>query len=85
MKIHAFSDLHLARTRAAAQSLAEAFRARSTRKVYWALTKGVPRERRGRISTWLTKETGPDGDRLFYVLDEEDDPKLGFAQGHQWQ
>jgi len=54
--------LVVARTRAAAQALAESFRARSTRKIYWALTKGVPRESQGRISTWLTKESGPDGD-----------------------
>ncbi len=56
--------LVVARTRLAAQKLAESFRARSTRKVYWALVKGVPRPHQGRISTWLAKEGTPDGDRM---------------------
>jgi len=52
--------LVVARTRLAAQQLAEAFRQRSTRKVYWALVRGVPRPKQGRISTWLGKEGGPE-------------------------
>ena len=56
--------LVVARTRLAAQRLAEAFRSRSTKKVYWALVKGVPKPRQGRISTWLAKEEGPEGDRM---------------------
>jgi 23S rRNA pseudouridine955/2504/2580 synthase len=56
--------LVVARTRLAAQRLAAAFRARTTRKVYWALVKGVPKPKQGRISTWLAKEGGPEGDRM---------------------
>ncbi len=56
--------LVVARTRLAAQKLAEAFRARATRKIYWALVKGVPKPHQGRISTWLAKEGTPDGDRM---------------------
>jgi len=53
--------LVVARTRLAATSLAAAFRARSTRKVYWALVKGVPKPHQGRISTFLARGSGPDG------------------------
>ncbi len=47
--------LVVAKTRAAAASLAEAFRQRTTRKIYWALVKGVPKPPQGRISTFLEK------------------------------
>lgn len=56
--------LVIARTRLAAQKLAESFRKRSTKKIYWALVKGVPKPHQGRISTWLAKEEGPEGDRM---------------------
>ena len=56
--------LVVARTRLAAQKLAESFRARSTRKIYWALVRGVPKPKQGRISTWLAKEGGVEGDRM---------------------
>ena len=56
--------LVVARTRLAAQKLAASFRTRSTKKIYWALVKGVPKPRQGRISTWLAKEDGPEGDRM---------------------
>ncbi|MEO4040703.1 RluA family pseudouridine synthase [Hoeflea sp. CAU 1731] len=56
--------LVVARTRQAAQRLTAAFRERATEKVYWALVKGAPGKKEGRISTWLVKETTPDGDRM---------------------
>ncbi|MGN6306070.1 MAG: pseudouridine synthase, partial [Mesorhizobium sp.] len=56
--------LVVARTRLAAMKLAEAFRARETKKTYWALVKGVPPKREDKISTWLVKEQTPDGDRM---------------------
>jgi len=56
--------LVVARSRLAAMKLAEAFRHRETEKFYWALVKGVPKQREGRISSWLVKETTPDGDRM---------------------
>jgi 23S rRNA pseudouridine955/2504/2580 synthase len=48
--------LLVARTRFAAAALAKTFRTRSARKIYWALTAGVPKPRQGRISTFLAKE-----------------------------
>jgi 23S rRNA pseudouridine955/2504/2580 synthase len=56
--------LVIARTRGAAQALTGAFRERDTQKTYWALVKGVPRPAEGKVSTWLVKETTPDGDRV---------------------
>jgi 23S rRNA pseudouridine955/2504/2580 synthase len=56
--------LVVARTRGAAQALTAAFRERTTKKTYWALVKGVPRTKEGKISTWLIKEATEDGDRM---------------------
>jgi 23S rRNA pseudouridine955/2504/2580 synthase len=56
--------LVVARTRLAAMKLAEAFRARETKKTYWALVKGVPPKNEDKISSWLIKEQTPDGDRM---------------------
>jgi 23S rRNA pseudouridine955/2504/2580 synthase len=56
--------LVVARTRQAAMRLAESFRTRETKKVYWALVKGVPKKTEGKISSWLIKEQTPDGDRV---------------------
>ena len=50
--------LILARSRAAAQALTEAFRAKSTRKIYWAAVAGVPSPRMGTIKTGLVKAPG---------------------------
>ena len=50
------------RSRFAAAALAKTFRSRSARKIYWALVAGVPKLRQGRISTYLAKEEGEDGD-----------------------
>lgn len=56
--------LVVARTRGAAQALTKAFRERDSEKMYWALVKGVPPKREGRISTYLVREPTPDGDRV---------------------
>jgi len=59
--------LVVARTRKAAADLGEAFRERSTKKIYWALVRGVPRVKQGRISTYLAKgqdESGNDKMRI---------------------
>ncbi len=56
--------LLIAKTRLAAKSLAESFKERETRKIYWALVAGVPKPRQGRISTWLKKEEDPEGDSI---------------------
>jgi 23S rRNA pseudouridine955/2504/2580 synthase len=65
--------LVVARTRLAAQKLAAAFRTRTTRKIYWALVKGVPKPHQGRISTWLAKEGTPEGDRMKVARHGTDD------------
>ncbi len=56
--------LVVAKTRGAAAALAKSFRHRDTQKTYWALLFGVPREREGRISTYLVKERAPEGDYM---------------------
>jgi 23S rRNA pseudouridine955/2504/2580 synthase len=48
--------LLVAKTRFAASALAKSFRARATRKIYWAVVAGVPKPKQGRISTFLAKE-----------------------------
>jgi len=48
--------LVIARTRSAAAFFGKAFKDRNTRKTYWALVKGVPKQRSGRISTYLVRD-----------------------------
>ena len=48
--------LLVAKSRFAAAALAQTFRSRSARKIYWALVVGVPRPKQGRVSTFLAKE-----------------------------
>lgn len=50
--------LLLARTRGIANALTEAFRARDTRKIYWAAVAGVPQPRMGTIRFGLVKAPG---------------------------
>ena len=50
--------LLLARSRAAAKALAEAFRHRETRKLYWAVVAGVPTPRMGTVRYGLVKAPG---------------------------
>jgi 23S rRNA pseudouridine955/2504/2580 synthase len=56
--------LVIAKTRFAAMTLANTFRSRSARKIYWALVAGVPRVRQGRVSTYLAKEEGEHESRM---------------------
>ncbi len=64
--------LVIAKTRFAASTMAKSFRARTTRKIYWALVAGVPRVRQGRISTYLAKE-GEEGDARMRVARHGDE------------
>ncbi|MGV6839686.1 MAG: RluA family pseudouridine synthase [Planktomarina sp.] len=50
--------LLLGRTRAAAAALADSFRHRETRKIYWAAVAGVPSPRLGTIKYGLVKASG---------------------------
>ncbi|HYB10174.1 MAG TPA: RluA family pseudouridine synthase [Alphaproteobacteria bacterium] len=56
--------LLLGRTAAAAAKLAEAFRGKTTRKIYWAITVGVPRPLRGKVDISIAKHPGQGGERM---------------------
>ncbi|MGB8276046.1 MAG: RluA family pseudouridine synthase [Alphaproteobacteria bacterium] len=62
--------LLLGRTAAAAAKLAEAFRRRETRKVYWALVVGVPKIHRGKITLPLAKAGGPRREKVVPAEEE---------------
>ena len=59
--------LVIAKTRKAAADLSVAFRSRTARKVYWALLRGLPKPLQGRISTYLARGEGDEGDRMQIV------------------
>lgn len=56
--------LLLARTPRVARRLTEAFRERTTRKIYWALVAGVPRPPRATIRFGLVKAGGPRAEKM---------------------
>lgn len=56
--------LLLARTQRVARRLAEAFRHRETRKIYWAIVAGVPNPRMGSIRYGLVKAGGPHAEKM---------------------
>ena len=56
--------LVLARSASAAAKLTEAFRSRHVRKLYCAITVGVPQPQGGRLDLPLAKESGPRGERV---------------------
>ncbi|MET0544832.1 MAG: RluA family pseudouridine synthase, partial [Caulobacterales bacterium] len=47
------------KTHAGTAALAESFRDRDTKKVYWAIVLGVPRPASGQIRSWMRKDYGP--------------------------
>lgn len=61
--------LVLGRTRQAAKHLAEAFKRRTTRKIYWALLAGVPKPKEGTISYNLAKVVTANGEKV--VVDRD--------------
>ena len=65
--------LIVAKTRLAAATLAKSFRSRAARKIYWALTAGVPRVRQGRVSTYLVKDEPTDADARMRVAKHGDE------------
>jgi len=65
--------LLVAKTRLAAAALAKTFRSRSARKIYWALVVGVPRPNQGRVSTYLAKGGGPEGELMRVARHGEED------------
>jgi len=62
--------LVLARSAGAAAKLAESFRSRDARKIYWAITVGVPEPHQGRIDLPVAKEAAAGGERM--TVDEEE-------------
>jgi 23S rRNA pseudouridine955/2504/2580 synthase len=56
--------LVIARTAAAAAFLTRAFREKTTRKTYWAVVVGLPKQRQGRIDLPLAKAPGRGGERV---------------------
>ena len=56
--------LLLARTASAARALTRAFRDKAARKLYWAVTVGVPKRDAGLIDLPLAKLSGPRGERV---------------------
>jgi len=62
--------LVLARNAKAARELAEAFRHKSARKIYWAVVVGIPKPDRGTIDAPLSKQAGGYGERV--GIDEEE-------------
>ena len=57
----------------AAAALAKGFRAHDTRKIYWALTTGVPSPRRGKIDGALVKRAAADGRERVRLAEEGED------------
>ena len=54
----------LARNRKAAAALGRTFQGRDARKVYWAVTGGVPRPAQGKVDLALGKMAGSAGERM---------------------
>lgn len=69
--------LVLARNARAAARLGEVFRGKTARKVYWAITVGVPKPRQGKIDQPLAKQSSPAGERVA-ADDEEGDRALTY-------
>lgn len=67
--------LVVARTVPAAAALSEALRRRDAHKIYWALTRGVPKKRAGTIKLALAKEGGRGNEKIVGVERDADDAK----------
>ena len=67
--------LLIAKTRKMAADLGEAFRERTTRKIYWAIVEGVPKPSQGRISLFLAKGAGMGDARGPRKPGERNDPE----------
>lgn len=63
--------LLVAKKRQIAAKLGKLFQTRSVQKIYWALTKGVPKPLQGVVDAALVKAAGPDGDRVRKALPGE--------------
>ncbi len=68
-----------AKSRKMASELGATFRARETRKIYWALVEGVPKPEQGRISLFLAKGEGM-GDERGGKIDHADRERMRVAK-----
>ncbi|MFO1249075.1 MAG: RluA family pseudouridine synthase [Alphaproteobacteria bacterium] len=71
--------LLVARTAQAASGLSASLALRDTSKVYWALTRGVPKQKNGVIKGALAKE-GTRGKDERMAISEEDDAKFALTE-----
>lgn len=65
--------LIVAKSRLSAQILTEAFKKREIKKTYWAVVRDIPAQRSGKISNWLCKKSGPQGDYMVVCAHGEPD------------
>ena len=74
--------LLVARTAQAASGLAQSLALRDTSKVYWALTRGVPKQKRGVIKAALAKEGGhgPHGRDERMAVSEDEEAKFALTE-----
>jgi 23S rRNA pseudouridine955/2504/2580 synthase len=56
--------LVVAKDRKTAARLGRLFQTRSVQKIYWAVTRGVPKPPQGKVEAALVKASGPEGDRV---------------------
>ena len=71
--------LLIARTALAASGLSASLALRDTSKVYWALTRGVPKQKNGVVKGALAKE-GTRGKDERMTVSEEDDAKFALTE-----
>ncbi|HUE64741.1 MAG TPA: RluA family pseudouridine synthase [Rhizomicrobium sp.] len=71
--------LLVARTAQAASGLAQSLALRDTSKVYWALTRGVPKQKHGVIKAALAKE-GSRGNNERMTVSEDEDAKFAITE-----
>jgi 23S rRNA pseudouridine955/2504/2580 synthase len=56
--------LLVAKDRQTAARLGRLFQTRAVQKIYWAVTRGIPKPPQGKVEAALVKRAGPEGDRV---------------------
>ena len=56
--------LVVAKDRQTAARIGRLFQTRAVQKIYWAVTRGVPKPPQGKVEAALVKAAGPEGDRV---------------------
>ncbi len=74
--------LLIARTAQAASGLSQSLALRDTSKVYWALVRGIPKQKNGVVKAALVKEGGhgPRGRDERMTVSEDDDAKFALTE-----